>query len=207
MKKLLALLLAMVMLLALSACGNKAEEQPSPTDGTPDEVLSVAETFLEAYYLRDYATKFSMYLYDARKQWEDAAIKNLGSAEEFFATAQKQAEEKGIDVTVDSFDSYYAAYHRFILADCESIYGAYTVTTTATASVKMSADLLPQFRDNLLAGPSKDYMDAAVLNSINEVYTVTVNIVIDGEKKDYNENYLVYVVRYNNQWLVADHSA
>lgn len=205
MKKLLALLLAAVMLLALSACGKKAEE-PSPTDGTPDEVLSVAETFLRAYYLRDYATKFSMYLYDARKQWEDEAIKSLGSAENFFATAQKQANEKGIEATVDSFDSYYAAYHRFILADCEEQYGEYTVATTATASVKMSAELLPQFRENLLAGPSKDYMDADVLNSINEVYTVTVNIVIDGEKKDYNENYLVYVVRYNNQWLVADHS-
>ena len=205
MKKLLALLTAILLLMTLCSCGEKEKQEDAAID--PTDVTRLAETFIEAYYLRDYATQFSLCLYDARGQWESKVIQENGSAEAFFATAQKQAEEKGIDAHVDSFDSYYAAYHQFILDDCRNLYGEYTLTTTAIDNVKMEADLLPQFRNNLLVGPSKEYMDEDVLNAITEVYTVTVNIVIDGEKKDYNEKYLVYVVNYQNQWLVADYAA
>lgn len=203
MRRLLALLTAVGMLLSLCACSKKAEDHtPDPTEAT-----KLAETFIKAYYLRDYATRFSLCFYDARGQWEDAAIQDAGSAEAFFALAQKQADEKGIDATVDSFDSYYAAYHRFILEDVRETYGEYTVTTTATDSVKMTEERLSQFRNNLLSGAAKDYMDADALNAVTEAYTVTVHITIDGEKKDYDENYLVHLVRHNGQWLVADHSA
>ena len=206
MKKLLALLMAAVMLVTLCSGGNETEDDAlTPID--PTEATRLVEAFIEAYYLRDYATQFSLCFYDARGQWEDKVIADNGTAEAFFAIAQRQADEKGIEVVVDSFDSYYAAYHRFILEDCRSIYGEYTLTVTTTANVKMAADLLPEFRSNLLSGPAKDYMDAAALEAIDEVYTVTVNLVIDGEKKDHSEHYLVYAVNHQGQWLVADYSA
>lgn len=204
-KKLLALLLAVALLLALSGCGKKTEENPpaiNPTDAT-----RLAETFIKAYYLRDYATRFSLCFYDARGQWEAAAIKNAGSAEKFFQLAQQQADDKGIDVKVDSFDSYYAAYHQFILEDVQQIYGTYTFTATATDSVKMDEERLTQFRSALLASSVKDHIDTDAFNAVTEAYTVTVHVHIDGEKKDYDENYLVHIVNHNGQWLVADHSA
>ena len=202
-KKLTALLAAVILLLTLGGCGKKAENPPAID---PTEATRLAEAFVKAYYLRDYAARFPLCFYDAPARWEDAAIRDAGSAEEFFRLAQRQADEKGIEVTVDSFDSYYAAYRQFILDDVQEIYGDYTLTATATDSVKMSEDLLPQFRTNLLTGPAKEYIDADALNAVTEVYTVTVHIHIDGEKKEYDENYVVYVVNHNGQWLVADHS-
>ena len=202
-KKLTALLAAVVLLLTLGGCGKKAENPPAID---PTEATRLAETFVKAYYLRDYAARFPLCFYDARARWEDAAIRDAGSAEEFFQLAQRQADEKGIEVTVDSFDSYYSAYRQFILEDVQEIYGDYTLTTTATDSVKMGEDQLSQFRHNLLTGPAKEYIDADALNAVTEVYTVTVHIHIEGEKKNYDENYVVYVVNHNGQWLVADHS-
>lgn len=203
MKRITALLLAVAMLLTLGACGKKDEEKPA---ANPTEVSTLAENFIKAYYLRDYVTQFSMYLYDARKQWEDKAIEDVGSAKKFFELAQKQADDKGIDVTVTSFDSYYEAYRQFILEDCRNLYGEYKLTTTATGVTKLTEEELPHFRNELLIGPSKEYMDEKTLNAIDEVYIVIVNISVDGEKRDYNENYRVYVVNHNGKWLVADHS-
>lgn len=203
MKKLLAILITAVLLLTLGAC-DKKEEAPTLD---PSTVTEVAETFWEAYYLRDYATRFSLYCYDARGQWEAQAIEDNGSAEGFFAQAQKQADEKGIDVTVDSFDSYYAAYHQFFLDDVREQYGENTVTVTATDSVKMSEDLLPEFCANIINAVDEQFVDVEAVNAISEAYTVTVHIVIDGEIKDYSEHFLVQVVNYNGQWLVGSHSA
>ena len=50
-------------------------------------------------------------------------------------------------------------------------------------------------------------MNTNALKAITEAYTVAVNIAIDGEKKDYNETYFVYMVNHKGKWLVADHSS
>ena len=197
-------LLAMtaVLLCGLCACGGDSDDDSAAA--APEEV---AEEFIEAYWLRDYLTQFEMLSYDGRAQWEAEVIEDLGSKEAFFTVAQQQADEKGIEVTVDSFDAYFAAYRQYILESSYELYGDYTLTTTATQTVKMTEDLLPQFRENLLSGPSADYMDAEMLVADTEVYTISVNIIIDGTKQDYNEVYLVYVIRHAGQWLVADYSA
>lgn len=204
MKKIVALLLAVAMLLTLSACGKKTEEKTPPN---PAEVATVAEAFVKAHFQRDYKTKFSLCFYDARKEWEDTAIKEHGTAEAFFEMAQKQADAKGIEASVKSFDDYYASYHNFILQECTDRYGEYSLITTVTGSTKMAADDLPAFRDGLLNGTSKAYMDFDTLNAINEVYTVAVNLTIEGSKNDYNQNYLITIVLHNGQWLVADYTA
>jgi len=197
--RLFSLMLALLTAVGLCACGEQPVTDPYGYEG-------VAERFIEAYYMRDYATRFSLTFYNARGQWEDNAVANTGSEEEFFATAQQQAEDKGIDVTIDSFDSYYAAYYRFILQDCQELYGDYTVTTTATASEKLEGEALDEYREAQLGAIDANYIDADAFYAVTEAYTVTVNIHVDGEKKDYNENYLVNVVLHDGHWLVVSHS-
>ena len=205
MKKLMALLLGVWMLLTLCSCGKDA---PTNTPSTvPDDVAQTAEAFIKAYYMRDYLTQFSLCFHDARRQWEDKAIQDLGSEQNFLALAQKQANEKGIDVKVDSFETYYTSYREFMIADVAQTYGEYTLTVTSTGCTKMDDGKLKEFCNGLLSGAAKDYLHAGDLRAITDAYTVSVNIVIDGEKKSYNETYFVYLVNHQGNWLVADHTS
>lgn len=199
LSRVLSLILILLTAVGLCACGKEPARDPYDYEET-------AERFIEAYYLRDYATRFSLTFYDARRQWEDNAIKDTGSEEAFFATVQQQADEKGIDVTVDSFDSYYAAYHQFVLQDCQKMYGNYTVTTRATDSKKLEGETLDEFRRAQLGAIDANYVDADAFNAVTEAYTVTVNIRIDGDKNTYDENYLVHLVQHDGRWLVVSHS-
>ena len=205
MKKVLALLLAVGMLLTLCSCGKEANTNTSSI--VPDDVAQTAEAFIKAYYMRDYLTQFSLCFHDARRQWEDKAITDLGSEQNFLALAQKQANEKGIDVRVDSFETYYTSYREFMIADVAETYGEYTLTVTCSGGTKMDDAQLTQFCDGLLSGAAKDYVNAGDLKAVTDAYTVSVNIVIDGEKRDYNETYFVYLVNHQGNWLVADHTS
>lgn len=212
MKRLLAVCVIAVMLLSLCACGKDGGEDttttttPSRPLEAPANVEEVATTFIRAYYLRDYATRFSMMFYDARQQWEDNAIKQEGSEEAFLAIVQQQAESKGIDVDIQSFDDYYAHYHQFSLDDTYNMYGEYEVITTVTESTRMDGEELNQFRDKQLSAIDPKYIDADAFHAVTEAYTVTVHIVINGSKKNYSESYNVYLVLHDGQWLVVAHT-
>ena len=200
-RRVFAVILALVMACGLCACGQ---------DDTPDvpstNYEQVAEEYVKAYFLRDFATRFSLTFYEARRHWEDGAIEDNGSAEAFFAEAQKQAAEKGIEVTVDSFDSYYAAYHQFILKDCQDIYGEYTITVKATESRKLEGDLLSELVETQLGAIDENYIDEDALRAVTDAYMVSVQLEIDGEKKEHSAGYSVYVVYHNKSWLVLTHS-
>ncbi len=212
MKRLFTVLLAAIMLLSLCACKKPADNSPDTTPTTtgpmeaPASASDVATTFIRAYYLRDYATRFSLTFYDSRQQWEDNAIKAEGSAENFFDKVQQQADDKGIEATIDSFDSYYYYYHKFILTDVLDMYGKYTLTIQAIESKRMDDEELNTFRDKLLDAIDAKYIDAEAFHAVTEAYELKVNIRIDGEKQTYNENYLVQVVNHNGEWQVASHS-
>ncbi len=198
--RLLAMAVAILMLGGLCACGDKVED---PVTASREQV---AMDFLEAYYLRDYATRFSMTFYDSRQKWVDETIAYQGSEEEFFAEAQKQADEKGIEADIHSFDDYFAAYYKFIQQDCQATYGDYTVTTEVTESTKMDADTFATFCDSLLGAIDEKYIDGDALRAVTEAYTLNVHIQIDGTLKDYSESYLVHMVLHEGKWLVASHS-
>lgn len=197
--RLLSLMLVMLLVGGLCACGEEPDSAPLDHEAT-------AERFIEAYYLRDMATRFSLTFYNARQKWEDETIAYQGSAEAFFAEAQKQANDRGIDATVDSFDSYFAAFHQFSLEDCKRQYGEYTVATEAIASAKLEGAALDSYRQQQLGAIDAKYIDADAFNAVTEAYQVTVHIRIDGEKKDYDETYLVNVVLHDSTWLVVSHS-
>ena len=202
-KKWMCLLLALVMVCGLCACG-KEDAPVTPSD----DYTQVAEEFLEAYYLRDYVKQYSMTFFDARQRREDALIQQEGSAEAFFAYAQKQAkDEHNLDVSIQSFDDYFNAYHQFYLESAKDVYGAYTMEVKTTAVKKLEGSILATFIDKQLEALDEKYVDVNAYRAITDAYLLTVNIAIDGEKKDYNENYLVYVVYHNSRWWVAEHSA
>lgn len=208
-KRIWALLTAAVLLLALGACGRqKKDPDTAGTVASPGDANTVAETFVRALRTRDNLTCYSLLLYDARSAWEESAVKNHGSEQAFFDEVKRQAEEKGIELTsdIDSFESYYAAYHQFILEDYRQIYGEHTFSTKVVESVKLTEDEVATFRENLLNSLSKSLFDEEVLAQITEVYTVTVNFSVDGELKDFSEDYPTSVVYYNGQWLIASYS-
>ena len=203
-KKWICLILAAVLAFSLCACGDKGDDQPTTYD--PADHKQVAEKFLEAYFFRDYATRFSLMFYNYRQQWEDNAIKDTGSAEAFFATAQQQADNKGIEADIHSFDDYYAAYYQFIQADCRAMYGDYTFTIEATESTQMDAATFATFCDGLLGNIDEKYIDGAALRAVTEAHSVKVHLQIDGTLKDHSETYLIHLVRHDGRWLVASHS-
>ena len=198
----LAALLVLAMVCGLCACGS--DDAPVTPSGDYEQV---AEEFLEAYYLRDYVKQYSLMFFNARQQREDNLIKQEGSAEAFFAFAQKQAkDEHDLDVNIQSFDDYFNAYHQFYLASAKDVYGTYTMEVKTTAAKKLEGSILTEFINKQLGAIDEKYVDEAAYRAITDAYLLTVNITIDGEKKDYNENYLVYMVYHNNQWWVAEHS-
>lgn len=198
-KKWICLLLALAMVCGLCACGQ---------DDTPaTNYEQVAEEYIEAYFLRDSAKRFSLFFYDARRQWEDKMVAENGSAEAFFAEAQKQAAAKGVNVTIDSFDSYYAAYHQFILKDCETIYGeGFKVTVKAAESTKLEGEQLALFIDRQLGALDDKYVDADAYRAITEAYTVNVHVHVEGTMKTHDETYQVQVGYHDGNWKVLSHS-
>ena len=200
--RVLATLLALAMVCGLCACGG--DDTPVAPSGDFEQV---AEEFLEAYYLRDYVKQYSLMFYNARQRREDTLIKQEGSAEAFFAYAQKQAkDEHNLDVNIQSFDDYFNAYHQFYLASAKDVYGDYTMKVDTTAVKKLEGTILTEFINKQLEAIDKKYVDEDAYRAITDAYLLTVNLTIDGEKKDYNENYLVYMVYHDGQWLVAEHS-
>lgn len=213
MKKLLALLLAVTMLCTLCACGKK-EEKPSddtkPTYGIPpaEDIAAVAEAFITAYCTQDWITYFSMHCYDALQQWKDDELKNSGKTEaEYCAEAQAQAETNGFNLgyTIDSFDTYLKAKHEVDKQYKQEAYGKYTITATAIDSVKMSEEKVAEQRTVVL-GAGGDYATEEAVNTITEIHVVTVSFAIDGEKKDLEESYMVYIGNYQGQWRVTGHT-
>lgn len=172
----------------------------------PNTPEGVSEQFIEAYYTRNYAVWFSMTYHNSRQHWEDQAIKQEGSADKFFAKAQEQADNRGIEASIHSFDDYYACYYRFCQSDIQAKYGDYTITTSAIESQKMEPDVLAKRKADAINAYDAKYINAEGLDTVTEGYTITVNIKIEGTIKTYNENYLVHVIYYDGHWVVIDHS-
>ena len=70
----------------------------------------------------------------------------------------------------------------------------------------IQGEALDTYREQQLSHIDAKYIDADAFNAVTEAYQVTVNIHIDGDKKDYNENYLVNLVLHEGAWLVVSHS-
>lgn len=172
----------------------------------PNTPEGVSETFIKAYYTRDYVTRFSLTYHNTRQQWEDNAVKNTGSQEQFFAISQQQADERGIEAEIHSFDDYYACYYRFIQEDMKAMFGNYTLTTEVIESTPMDTEELVRKKADLLGAVDTKYVDKAGLDTVTEGYTVNIRLTVKGTLKTHTESYLVHVILYDGRWAVISHS-
>lgn len=175
----------------------------TPSVTSPEQL---AEDFVKAYCLKDMPTQFSLSLQDERRQWEDGVLADHKTEEAFCEVVQKQADEKGLDVTIRSFDDYLAAYHQRMLSQMEEFYGPFTVDAKVIEKAKMTDEELDAYRDKLLGGFNGDYYDEQQLDAVTEAYSIRVGYTVDGEKEDFYEEYIVSVVKLNDRWLIGDHS-
>ena len=213
MKRLLAMLLAVTMLLTLCACKNKSksegENASTSTTRTPIPIGDkeiYAENFITAYMMRDMLTRLPMYCYDARAKWEAERIAENGDIETFLKVAQENANEKNSGYTFNSVDEYFAGYRDFIVEEYLRIYGTYTTSATAISCEKQDAETVAKTIDGVFQAVDKAYLDVDAINAITEAYTITVEWKVDGELKDYTEHKQVQVVLYKGEWRVASHS-
>ena len=151
--------------------------------------------------------ELSNIVFENREVYNEDINDGAFTAEEFFAIAQKQADAKGLDVHVDSFDSYFAAYHEVDKQYKRDAYGEYTISFKAVSNEKMEAQEAADFVAKIIATKDDKYVNQDVVASIKEVYTITVRVSVDGEKKDLEENYLVHMAYCNDKWQVVSHSA
>lgn len=203
-KRLVALVLATTILLTLGACKKKQPDAISiPVEpGTAEEA---AVNFVKAFYAKDYLTLFSLYIHDERQQWIDTRLKGQ-TEEEFLAEAQRQADEKGMDVTIQTLDDYFTEFHKRFDVEAKEQYGAYTITADVTATTKLDEAALSKLIGEVNGGFSGTYVNEELLGKITEGHHVTVDYRITGEKKEYHQPYEVYVVLCDGKWLVANHT-
>lgn len=197
-----AVVVVVAIVLGILFLGDKPEEQ-AYAPNTPE---GVSMTFIEAYYTRNYIVRFALTYHNSRQHWEDQAIQREGSAEQFFDLVQQQADARGIEASIHSFDDYYACYYRFCQEDIQAQYGDHTITTRVVDSQKMEPEVLEQRKADAIAAYDAKYINAEGLNTVTEGYTVSVNIKIEGTIKTFSETYLVYVVNYDGRWVVISHS-
>lgn len=221
MKKILAMLLAATLLLGLCSCGKEKDDAKQPTNSTPpsttvtygppppEDVGAVAEKFIFAYRQEDRLTYFPMYCYDHRGAELAKIIANGQTEAEFCAEAKRQLEEKedlDLDMPINSFDDFLAAKYEADKIYKKDAYGTYTVTTKALGSQPLDATTLDDTRSALMARWDEKCFDVDAMNAITDGHVVTVEIFIDGEKKDLHEKYRVLVVPYKGEWRILSHS-
>lgn len=202
-KRLLALLLATILLLSLCACKKK---QPEPVREAPESAEEMAVRFIRAYYLKDYHTQFSLCIYDARQHWIDHRLAGQ-TIEEFCQEAQRQADEKGMSVNIQTLDDYFTEFYNVGLVQLEEMYGEHTISAEVTSSTKMDEAALTDLLGDVSSGFFGDYVEQERLDKVTEGYKVIVDFHIDGEKRQYNQSYDVSAVLCDGQWLVAGHTS
>lgn len=202
-KRWIALLMATALLFTLGACKKKEETPSIPVNpGTAEEA---ATNFIRAYRLEDYLTFFSLYLHDARQEWIDNKLVSQ-TVDEYLAAAQAQADKEGMSVTLQSLDDYYIALHEKWLARMDELYGAYTITSKVTSSVKLDEAGLEKLIGEVGGGFTGKYVTEEQLNNITEGYIITVDFTIAGELKEFHDIYTVKTVLCDGKWLVAGHT-
>ena len=212
MKRFLAILLAATLLLTLCACQKDEDGDGNQTTTTarfdaPQKAEDLAVQFVLAYNLKNLLTQHDLLLHDARQEWEERQLKDHQTEEAFCAVVQQQADEKGLDVDIQSFDDYLREFHNLYLKELPTVYGEYTLSATVSGSTKMSKEELDAFIDDLSGGFYSDYIDDAQLKKITAGYTVVVDYSVNGELKDYHLAHTIKVVKCDGKWKVGSYTS
>ena len=181
----------------------KKEAEPA---AEPSDCEQTAQRFIEAYLTKDRLTQFDLFFYDARTQWEDNILKDHKTEEAFCDVVQQQADEQGIQVTINNFGDYLQEFHRQWKVDAQEVYGDYTVKVTATAVEAYSEEKSTQYVASAVGAQGSEYFADVSPDTVKQIYAVKVNGVIEGSLKTHNENYTVFLINYEGQWRVIGHT-
>lgn len=194
----LAILLSLVMLvsmLSLTACDKKEKEDES----APNNPEDVAEAFVEAWELEDYAAMIDLYAYDFEAELKDDALDEFDSEEEFFEEMSAEFDED-----VSSWKEVYKAFLKQSDEWFKEDYGDdYELTVEATGTEEMDEETVGGVINYLLK-KYDEYIDEDAVEDIEEAVEVTVEAVISGEEDETTDNLTVTVVKIDGKWKVAN---
>ena len=195
MKKLFALFLAIAMILTLTACGDKKDDD----NGVANKPEDVAKAFVKAETLQDVRELKGLYAYDYEAELKDETIDEYGDEETFF---EEFGEEIGEEI--NSWNSAYAAVKKMYKEQLETVYGKYTLSVSAVDTTKMDEDALAALKGDMEDYVSDGYLSAKDWESIKEGATVRVKVVIDGEEDTDTSHYDVCLVKIGSKWKVVE---
>lgn len=194
----LAILLSLVMLvsmLSLTACGKKDKADEGEANNPED----VAEAFVEAWELEDYASMIDLYAYDFEAELKDDALDEFDSEEEFFEEMSAEFDED-----VSSWKEVYKAFLKQSDEWLKEDYGDdYTLTVKATGTEEMDEETVGGVI-NYLLDKYEGYIDEDAVEDIEEAVEVTVEAVISGEEDETTDDLTVTVVKIDGKWKVAN---
>ena len=172
-------------------------EQSGPT-ATPE---SVAQSYVEAELTGDAETLIAVSAGDVRGASE---YMMAGYEDDLFEEIVLAAEDVGLDVTVDDWDSYYDAVKEITAVVLADTYGEdYAISTEITSAEDMDEETLEAARTIVTDNACIDYIDPDL---ITEGKFMVVELYVEGsEDYDYFD-YVVPVVKYDGAWTVLDYS-
>ena len=195
MKKLLALLLAVAMLVTLcTACDKK-----SKSEGSANDPESVAEDFAKAIEAQDHASLFDLYAYDYEAYLQESTLDEYDSEDDFFEELSEMYDEE-----IDSWKDAYKAVLNRNKDQLEDEYGSdYKIKAKASDTVDLDEDELEEVKEDLLDWD--DYIDEDEIEKIKDAKKITVDATISGEDGEDEGTVVVIVVKYDGKWKVADY--
>lgn len=201
MKKLFALLLAVAMLLTLTACGDKKED-----DGVANKPEDVAEEFVKGMMNSDFNRIFNLYAFDYEEALQGESLEYYDDKEAFFEEMSDQYDEE-----ITSWSQLYQIAKQETKAELEEDFGkGYKITVKAGDVVDMGDEDLDELIDEV-DDDYGDYTSMRDLKDAEEGKIVTVIITIKGEDEDGEDveeekTYEIYMLKMNGKWKVADYS-
>ena len=195
MKKLFALLLAMAMILTLTACGDKGSDK-----GVANKPEDVAKAFVKAEALNDMNEMKGLYVHDYEAEMKADALDEYGDEETFF---EEFSEEMGEEIK--SWNAAFAAVKKMYKEQLEEMYGKYTLSVDVTDTIEMDEDELEDIKYDLEDYISDGYLSEKDWNNIKAGVIVTVELAIEGEENEDKVAYDVYLVKVGSKWKVADY--
>ena len=193
MKKLFALLLAVAMILTLTACGDKGSDK-----GVSNNAEDVAKAIAKAEVYSDIKEMKTLWAYDYEAELKDEALEEFDSEEEFFEALGDEYDEE-----ITSWNDAFAVVKKSEREYLEDRYGEdFTVTVSVEESVEMDEDELADTIAELI-DDHEDYVNESDLSKVKEGMIVTVTVVVKGENQENENSSDVYLIKVGGKWKVA----
>ena len=171
-------------------------EQNEPIVATPE---SAAQEYVKAGITGDMEALFAVSAGDVQGSFESMMA---DYEDEYFESLVSSAEDRGLDVTVDSWDSYYSAMKEISNVALADTYGEdYASSTEITYIEDMDEEMLEACRTMVTDDACIDYIDPEL---ITEGKFMVVELYVEGsEDYDYFDH-VVPVVKYDGAWTAFE---